>query len=103
MRTSYPDRGSVRDLAADLARHAEALCGELLPAGRRDNQYWRVGSLSGERGSSLAVRLTGAPPGRWADYATGDHGDLIDLIREIHGGTVADTIKWARRWLGGAL
>ena len=69
-------------VAAALAQRAEAVCRHYLPHGRRQGRYWVAGDLDGARGRSLYVRL--APPGvpgRWQDAATGQHGDLLDIVR----------------------
>ena len=68
-------------LAAALARCPEAVCRRYLPHGRRQGRYWVAGDLGGTRGRSLFVRLRPpGPPGKWTDAATGEHGDLLDLI-----------------------
>ena len=69
-------------VAAALGARAEAVCRRYLPNGRRQGRYWVAGDLDGARGRSLYVRL--APPGvpgKWTDAATGEHGDLLDIIR----------------------
>ena len=69
-------------VAAALAARAEEVCRRYLPHGRRQGRYWICGDLDGARGRSLFVRL--APPGtpgKFTDAATGEHGDLLDLIR----------------------
>lgn len=93
------------DLARRLAEHAEAVCRHYLPAGRRHGRYWLVGDVENAPGRSLYVRLHGAEVGRgargrWADMATGQFGDLLDLIarRERHV-TLRDTLDEARRFL----
>ena len=65
-------RLSASEIAARLAERTPALCLELLPAGRRHGAEWRVGSVGGEAGQSLAVRLTGSKRGVWCDFATGE-------------------------------
>ena len=68
-------------LAVALARCPEAVCRRYLPHGRRQGRYWVAGDLGGARGRSLFVRLRPpGPPGKWTDAATGEHGDLLDLI-----------------------
>ena len=72
----------VPELAAALGERAEDLCRRYLPRGQRCGRYWIVGDPHGAPGRSMWVRL--APPGRmgtWTDGATGEHGDLLDLIR----------------------
>lgn len=78
-------RSPAAELARSLARHAEAVCRHYLPNGRRCGHYWLVGDVLGSPGRSLYVRLRGpeAGPGaagRWTDAASGQHGDLLDLI-----------------------
>ena len=69
-------------IAAALAARAEDVCRRYLPNGRRQGRYWICGDLDGARGRSLFVRLSGSgKPGGWTDAATGQHGDLLDLIR----------------------
>ena len=69
-------------IAAALAARAEEVCRRYLPNGRKLGRYWICGDLDGARGRSLFVRLSGSgKPGGWTDAATGEHGDLLDLIR----------------------
>lgn len=49
---------------------------------------------------SFVITLEGAKAGRWNDYATGEHGDMIDLIRLSLGCTMAEALREARAWLG---
>jgi hypothetical protein len=78
--------GQASDLARRLARDAEAVCHHYLSKGRRCGHYWIAGDVMNTPGRSLYVRLRGpdAGPGavgKWTDAATGEHGDLLDLIR----------------------
>ena len=73
------------DLAHRLARNAEAVCRHYLSNGRREGRYWLVGDVANTPGRSLFVRLHGpdsgkGAAGKWTDAATGEHGDLLDLI-----------------------
>ena len=73
---------NATDITAALARRAEQVCRRYLPHGRKQGRYWIAGDLYGAKGRSLFVRL--APPGapgKWTDAATGEHGDLLDIIR----------------------
>ena len=77
-------RDDASDIARRLADRAEAVCRKYLPAGRREGRYWMVGDVDNTPGRSLYVRLwsngDGKAPGKWTDAATGEHGDLLDLI-----------------------
>ena len=73
------------ELAGRLAREAEAVCRHYLSNGKREGRYWLVGDLQNTPGRSLFVRLFESPKGpagKWTDAATGEHGDLLDIIRE---------------------
>ena len=88
-------------VAAALAERAEEVCRRYLPYGRRRGRYWVAGDLDGGRGRSLFVRL--APPGapgKFADAATGEHGDLLDIIRHrICAPTLRAALDEARAFL----
>ena len=96
---------TVSDLARRLAENAEAVCRHYLSNGRRAGGYWLAGDVQNSPGRSLYVRLRGPTAGRgaagkWTDAATGERGDLLDLIaatRRLHGGNALDE---ARRFLG---
>jgi hypothetical protein len=93
------------ELAHRLARDAEAVCRHYLSNGRREGRYWLVGDVRNTPGRSLFVRLKrqesgkGAA-GKWTDAATGEHGDLLDVIRESCGlVNFHDVADEARRFL----
>lgn len=71
---------NATEVAHRLGEQAEAVCRYYLPNGRRQGRYWLIGDVSGTPGRSLYVRLSGRRAGKWTDAATGEHGDLIDLI-----------------------
>src|SRR5262252_10264830 len=76
---------AAAELARCLARDAEAVCRHYLSKGRRSGRYWIIGDVQNTPGRSLYVRLSGpdygpGAAGKWTDAATGEHGDLLDLI-----------------------
>ena len=80
---------SASNLADSLSRHAEAVCRRYLSNGRRSGGYWIVGDVRNAPGASTFVRLKSrggkGAVGNWSDAATGEHGDLLDVIRETCG------------------
>src|SRR3990170_794552 len=77
--------GYAGELAHRLAREAEAVCRCYLSNGRREGRYWLVGDVKNTPGRSMFVRLSGpesgkGAAGKWTDAATGEHGDLLDII-----------------------
>ena len=96
---------SASDLAHRLAREAEAVCRQYLTNGRRVGRYWIIGDVRNTPGRSMYVRLLGpesgkGAAGKWTDSATGEHGDLLDVIRESLGLIdFRDVADEARRFL----
>ncbi|MGD9843780.1 MAG: toprim domain-containing protein [Bauldia sp.] len=83
-------RNDASDLAQRLGRQAEAVCRHYLSNGHREGRYWLVGDVQNTPGRSMFVRLSGpesgkGAAGKWTDAATGDHGDLLDVIRDSLG------------------
>ena len=91
-------RGDAGDLARRLGERIQSLAPELLPRGHRQARWWRVGSLAGEEGQSLAVALWGARQGRWHDYSAGIGGDGLDLVNGVlfHSEDIKQAMDWAR-------
>jgi hypothetical protein len=81
-------RLNASELAHRLGRQAEAVCRHYLSNGHRQGNYWQVGDVRNTKGRSMFVRLKDSPKGlagKWTDAATGEHGDLLDIIRESLG------------------
>jgi putative DNA primase/helicase len=71
------ERDAVR--AALLAR-LESVLFAMFPAGKKRRGKFLIGDVLGSPGDSLEVVLDGAKAGLWTDRATGDGGDLFDLL-----------------------
>lgn len=91
------------DLARRLGRQAEAVCRSYLSSGRREGGYWLVGDVRNTKGRSMFVRLKDTPQGpagKWVDAATGEHGDLLDVIRASCGfAGLEAAVQEAKRFL----
>ena len=91
------------ELARVLAERAELACRHYLPNGMRQGNYWQVGDARNAPGRSMFVRLSDTAQGvagKWTDAATGEHGDLLDIIREACGlADFRDVVSEARRFL----
>ncbi len=90
-------------IAHRLGRNAEAVCRHYLSQGYREGRYWMVGNAQNVPGRSLYVRLVDIEKGvagKWTDAATGEHGDLLDIIALNQGHhQLRDTLDEARRFL----
>jgi hypothetical protein len=95
---------AARGISDQLAAHAEAVCRAFLPNGRKVGGYWQVGNVDGDPGRSMTVRLCGSgqkKPGRWSDHATGQFGDLLDIIAAHSGSSdFREAMNAGLRFLG---
>lgn len=91
---------TAKTVAEGLAGRVRELCQHLLPSGKEVGQEWVVGSVAGEAGQSLKVRLSGQKAGLWADFATSDAGDALDLWAKVRGIHISDAMREAKEWLG---
>jgi len=97
---------SVAEISADLGARAESFCRAYFAEGHRQGNYWQIGDTSGAAGRSLVIRLHGGEgrrAGGWTDYATGEFGDLIDLLHAKLGSrSLHETLLEALHFLGNA-
>ncbi|MBM3654127.1 MAG: hypothetical protein FJX06_15100 [Alphaproteobacteria bacterium] len=95
----------ARILSCGLAEEVEAVCKHYLSNGRRRGNYWIVGDVFNNAGRSLYVRLRGplsgkGARGKWVDSASGEYGDLLDLIAARENlVSFKDALDEARRFL----
>jgi len=87
----------IRDLSKKLGDHASGICQELYPEGRVESGCYKVGSISGEKGRSMSVYLHGEQAGKYMDFATGEGGDMLDLIQYALGLSLPDAMEWAKK------
>src|SRR5258708_6208303 len=88
------------EISDRLALEAEAIAGMLLQNGKRVGPEWCAGSVGGEAGDSLKVRITGNKAGVWKDLAAGKGGDLVDLWAATRGLSLKEAFEAAREYLG---
>ncbi|MDE2105583.1 MAG: toprim domain-containing protein [Patescibacteria group bacterium] len=90
----------ILEIKRRLSERAHDVAQMLLPHGRKEAHEWRVGSIDGERGQSLGVHLVGPKAGLWADFSTGEKGDLLDLWAAVRRIPLATVLNEARDYLG---
>lgn len=88
------------ELAEVLAQDARAIAAYLLPNGKEHSGEWCVGSIDGEAGQSLKVRVSGSKAGTWKDFAAGHGGDLLDLWGTARGLSMSEAMREVRQYLG---
>lgn len=89
------------ELKNTLVSQIDSVVEHLLPNGVRAGQEWCVGSIAGEQGKSLKVRLQGGKAGMWQDFANPEHkGDLLDLWSAVRGIPFVDVLKEVKDYAG---
>lgn len=92
------------DIRAALVLRLSVLVLEIWPSGKQRQSKYLVGDIAGGPGDSLELLLTGAKAGLWTDRATGDGGDVFDLVARYHGLDVhsqfPQVLEHAKGWLG---
>ncbi|HTM82182.1 DUF7146 domain-containing protein [Asticcacaulis sp.] len=96
---------TASEVAERLASRALSVCRHYLPSGCRQGNFWVVGDVRNTPGRSMFVRLVGDEAGhragRWTDAATGEYGDLLDIIRtRSASGSFADVLAEAEAFVG---
>lgn len=96
---------SVREIEMQARSRCEALVRELLPNALKDGNYLKIGSVGGEKGSSLVINTGGSNRGLWRDWSagglTGAQGDMIGLVETVmFGGDRGKAVQWLKSWLG---
>lgn len=89
-----------RELNERLKGQVKSVCSHLLPNGNIIGGEWCVGSVGGEQGESLKVKLNGSKTGVWSDFASGQSGDLVELWRVTRGLSFPDTLNQIKDFLG---
>jgi len=92
---------TAAEIASRLQDRRDSVLTYLFPSGRKVGAEFCVGSLNGEPGDSLKVKVNG-DRSPWSDFATGESGgDLLDLwAKARHRGDVGAAMREAGEWLG---
>lgn len=92
----------LREIAQLLRGRAEEVARVYAPGGYLDGQQWRAlnPGRADRRIGSFWVNVGGALQGRWHDAATGQSGDMLDLIQLALGCDRRAALEEARGFLG---
>lgn len=92
---------TAKEISQMLAASMPALARECLPGGQKRGNEWTAGSLAGEPGTRVSVRIAGTKVGMWKNFAGEEGGDALDLVAAcLTGGDLKQAFKWACNWLG---
>ncbi len=93
---------TLDEILRELRTRCEDIARSYAPGGHvADGRYWALNPGRPDRSiGSFYVNLRGPYRGRWQDHATGEHGDMLDLIGLATGHDKAGQIEEAKRALG---
>lgn len=86
------------ELSEKLWDNAERVAKFLLPKGHLEGKEWCAGNINGDSGKSLKINIGGKKS--WADFASGDSGDLLDLWVLVRNCQLHDAMREAKEFLG---
>ena len=87
-----------------LNGRAEEFAHWLFPAGHLKGGEWQIGSVGGEAGKSLCIRVRGSKVGVFKDFATGDSGNnLVELLAQAKRIEFKHALRECADWLGAPL
>lgn len=76
------------------------LCEHFLPAGKKESGEWKIADVTGAKGDSLGIQLTGPKAGLWHDRATRQGGTFVELLMQNRGITFLEAVELIERDLG---
>lgn len=87
-----------------LNARLSALVLDIWPSGKGRQNKYLVGNVMGGPGDSLELLLSGPKAGLWTDRATGEGGDIFDLVARYFNLDVQtqfpQVLEHAKNWLG---
>lgn len=86
------------ELSNLLWAQVDRVAPHLLPNGKKEGHEWVAGNVNGDKGNSLKVNLSGKK--KWADFAEGDGGDMLDLWMACRGINLHQAMQEAKAFLG---
>lgn len=102
---SRPDTLSMGELSAMLAERVEDVAHRFAPAVSGSHtvgdDYFTLNPFRPDKTvGSFKIAIGGARQGRWIDFATGESGDLLDLIQRVLNCDKRGAVLEARAYLG---
>jgi len=88
-----------QELNQQALPHIESIVRELFPNGKKSGKEWKIGSISGESGTSMSINTQ---TGVWSDFATGDKGGILKLVQLARDVPIRDAADWLAGKIGSA-
>lgn len=91
---------TIKDIIHTMNQNIDLIINKLLPGGVERNGEYEIGSIHGEAGKSMKIRMRGEKVGIWSDFASGQGGDLLDLWCEKRGVGISEGLTQVKEFLG---
>lgn len=91
MLKEYYDASEVKQ---SCSQNIKAIISDIYPEAKYKGAEARLGSVDGEKGSSMSISLDPGKFGAYYDHATGEKGDLISLIETVKNLDYGGAIEW---------
>lgn len=91
----------IPEILKRLPGQIDDLVQKLFPEAKKERSSWRIGSLSGEKGTSLSISTKSHNAGVYVDH--GDHtirGDVFNLVANARNLQRREAIKWVAEFVG---
>jgi len=89
----------AKEISNRLSLMAEETAKYLLPNGKIRGDEFYVGSINGEVGESLKIKVRGEKKGVFCDFASNQKGDLLDLWALTKNVSIEVAIREVKGWL----
>lgn len=97
---SEPIFYDLDEIKSALAPRIDEFVLSVFPNAKREAQCYKIGSINGEKGTSMMISTRANNPGYFKDFADPDVcGKPWRLIAEKEGMSVREAIQWLANWL----
>lgn len=87
------------ELSEKALPYIESICRELFPSGKKSGKEYKIGSISGESGTSLSINTQ---TGMWADFAADEKGGILRLVQLARNTDIKAAAEWLADRIGSA-
>lgn len=97
---SEPTFYDLDEIKAALVPRIDEFILTVFPNAKREAQCYKIGSIDGEKGTSMMISTRANNPGYYKDFANPDvQGKPWRLIAEKNGMSIRESIQWLANWL----
>lgn len=90
----------IVEIKRRLNDRLDTLISRFFPGAVKSGNISYLGSIAGEKGSSLTIWLKGPKQGEWFDHSRGEGGDVLALAQAGLRCDFKSALDWAAQWTG---